>query len=146
MSTNVCRILCIFKILFEQHVDFACVISYLARSPPTFIQRPADTIAVEGHTAKLVCRTSSGPRITWTRDNHQVAVAGRISVTEVGALIITLVEKADEGIYACFASNQDGHITASAKLTVKGKVWCNLSVMIWCYEAEQQTVLAASFV
>lgn len=100
----------------------------LVRSPPTFIQPPADVIAVEGRTAKLDCRTSGSTLITWTHDNYQVTLSSRITVDNIGALIIHSVEKGDEGMYACFASNRDGHITANGFLTVKSELAVVVSV------------------
>ena len=47
--------------------------------------------------------------------------SGRFQILERGELLIVSTERGDSGIYVCNSSNSQGHISASASLSVYGK-------------------------
>ncbi|KAL8583777.1 hypothetical protein ACOMHN_036412 [Nucella lapillus] len=93
------------------------------RVPPTFTQRPQDTVAVEGQTVQMSCRASGHPRPTfsWTKDLEQMGLDPRITDHEDGTLSIRNVQESDRGEYQCYASNPVQTISATARLSIRSR-------------------------
>ncbi|XP_055497500.1 protein tyrosine phosphatase receptor type Fa isoform X3 [Leucoraja erinacea] len=106
------------------------ILSYLAQcikadSSPTFTRIPVDQIGISGGVASFVCQAvgEAKPRITWMKKGKKVS-SQRFEVIEfddgTGSVlrIQPLRAPRDEAIYECTATNSNGEITTSAKLTV----------------------------
>ncbi|XP_063127931.1 protein sidekick-1 isoform X2 [Rattus norvegicus] len=91
---------------------------------PAFTQRPVDTTVTDGMTAVLRCEVSGAPKpaITWKKGNHILASGSvripRFMLLESGGLRIAPVFIQDAGNYACYATNTEASVNASAMLTV----------------------------
>ena len=88
---------------------------------PTFLTRPSDVNADLGDTIDLPCSATGYPQpeITWTLNGNAVRLNSRISIVGGGLHIIS-VRDDDRGDYRCRAENDEGIITASARLIVQG--------------------------
>ncbi|XP_032884714.1 receptor-type tyrosine-protein phosphatase F isoform X6 [Amblyraja radiata] len=106
------------------------ILSYLAQcikanSSPTFTRIPVDQIGISGGVASFVCQAvgEAKPRITWMKKGKKVS-SQRFEVIEfddgTGSVlrIQPLRAPRDEAIYECTATNNNGEITTSTKLTV----------------------------
>ena len=76
----------------------------------------------------MSCQATGTPNpvIYWQRDTsrnimYQKSELGRFKVTDDGSLIISGVLTDDAGTYHCNAVNNDGMITAAARLDVSGR-------------------------
>ncbi|XP_006859935.1 PREDICTED: protein sidekick-1-like [Chrysochloris asiatica] len=91
---------------------------------PTFTQRPEDTTVTDGTTAILTCVVSGAPKpaITWKTGTRILASGSvripRFMLLESGGLQISPVIAQDAGNYTCYATNTEGSLNASARLTV----------------------------
>ena len=66
----------------------------------------------EGAVAILPCTPPIGspqPKLVWERDRHRVTQTKNVRL-EGGALVIERVEREDEGLYTCIASNSEGEV------------------------------------
>ncbi|KAL1487360.1 hypothetical protein MTO96_030974 [Rhipicephalus appendiculatus] len=85
--------------------------------PPHWIKEPADTSAVEGHSASMDCVADGHPtpRVTWHRgvepsatEYRQILSGPDYQVLENGTLRVAQVRVSDRGSYLCQASNGVG--------------------------------------
>ena len=87
---------------------------------PSFISTDKDVRVLEGATARLKCQANGLPlpKVSWnvSLDDH------RMSVAALGDLVISQVEKQDEGSYRCNASNLYGSISTAVKVHVISKL------------------------
>ncbi|XP_066545960.1 protein sidekick-1 [Amia ocellicauda] len=97
---------------------------------PAFNQAPTDVTVTEGTAAVFACNVSGAPKpaITW-RTGEQVLASGsvqipRFTLLESGGLKLQPVSPQDAGEYACYASNSQGAVNATASLTV----WSRTSI------------------
>uniref|UniRef100_A0A8C3B1U1 Receptor-type tyrosine-protein phosphatase F n=1 Tax=Cyclopterus lumpus TaxID=8103 RepID=A0A8C3B1U1_CYCLU len=94
-------------------------------SLPSFVKSPEDQTGISGGVASFVCQATGEPkpRITWMKKGKKVS-SQRFEVIEFddgsGSVlrIQPLRTHRDEAIYECTATNSDGEISTSAKLTV----------------------------
>uniref|UniRef100_A0A8C3B317 Receptor-type tyrosine-protein phosphatase F n=1 Tax=Cyclopterus lumpus TaxID=8103 RepID=A0A8C3B317_CYCLU len=92
---------------------------------PSFVKSPEDQTGISGGVASFVCQATGEPkpRITWMKKGKKVS-SQRFEVIEFddgsGSVlrIQPLRTHRDEAIYECTATNSDGEISTSAKLTV----------------------------
>uniref|UniRef100_A0A8C3AZ62 Receptor-type tyrosine-protein phosphatase F n=1 Tax=Cyclopterus lumpus TaxID=8103 RepID=A0A8C3AZ62_CYCLU len=97
----------------------------LLLSLPSFVKSPEDQTGISGGVASFVCQATGEPkpRITWMKKGKKVS-SQRFEVIEFddgsGSVlrIQPLRTHRDEAIYECTATNSDGEISTSAKLTV----------------------------
>lgn len=94
-------------------------------SPPKMITAPSDITILEGGDARFTCETKGAPKpvVTWKKEisgggSVDITDSGRFQVLERGELLIVSTERGDSGIYICNSSNSQGHISASASLSV----------------------------
>ena len=74
----------------------------------------------EGAVAILPCTPPIGspqPKLVWERDGQRVSQTKNVRV-EGGALVIERVEREDEGLYTCIASNSEGEVS-DEEITLK---------------------------
>ena len=94
---------------------------------PTFTTKPSDTIVIASQTVSFSCSATgiNQPTISWVLvPNNGVELpltSARYLVTSTGTLTIPGIEKTDEGIYQCRASNRAGTMSLQARLTVHSK-------------------------
>ena len=91
---------------------------FIVLVPPEFVKRPENISIDEGDTIILECevRGFPVPQITWYLNDS--ALSNNNSLVE-----IVNAKKADhEGVYRCEAKNPAGAVSASAVVTVNGKV------------------------
>ncbi|XP_056277772.1 receptor-type tyrosine-protein phosphatase F isoform X11 [Pseudoliparis swirei] len=101
------------------------VFSSQADTVPSFLKSPEDQTGISGGVASFVCQATGEPkpRITWMKKGKKVS-SQRFEVIEFddgsGSVlrIQPLRTHRDEAIYECTATNNDGEISTSAKLTV----------------------------
>ena len=99
-------------------VLFCFVFIFIVLVPPEFVKRPENISIDEGDTIILECevRGFPVPQITWYLSDS--ALSNNNSLVE-----IVNAKKADhEGVYRCEAKNPAGAVSASAVVTVNGKV------------------------
>ena len=99
-------------------VLFCFVFIFIVLVPPEFVKRPENISIDEGDTIILECevRGFPVPQITWYLNDS--ALSNNNSLVE-----IVNAKKADhEGVYRCEAKNPAGAVSASAVVTVNGKV------------------------
>ena len=107
--------------------------------PPSLTTSPQDMQAIRTETVTFICTAIAVPiaSITWDRDNSSISSGGRYNISTVSGVmvgnnlfqtssILTLsdVQKEDEGAYSCTASNNEGIVTGTGMLTVRGKLEC----------------------
>uniref|UniRef100_A0A8C3B0S3 Receptor-type tyrosine-protein phosphatase F n=1 Tax=Cyclopterus lumpus TaxID=8103 RepID=A0A8C3B0S3_CYCLU len=101
------------------------IMSTSTGSLPSFVKSPEDQTGISGGVASFVCQATGEPkpRITWMKKGKKVS-SQRFEVIEFddgsGSVlrIQPLRTHRDEAIYECTATNSDGEISTSAKLTV----------------------------
>ena len=74
----------------------------------------------EGAVAILPCTPPIGspqPKLVWERDRQRVSQTKNVRL-EGGALVIERVEREDEGLYTCIASNSEGEVS-DEEITLK---------------------------
>ena len=74
----------------------------------------------EGAVAILPCTPPIGspqPKLVWERDGQRVSHSKKVRL-EGGALVIERVEREDEGLYTCIASNSEGEVS-DEEITLK---------------------------
>ncbi|XP_053380573.1 protein sidekick-2-like [Mercenaria mercenaria] len=94
-------------------------------SPPRMIEAPSNITILEGGNARFTCETKGAPKpvVRWGKETAgggsvEITDSGRFQILEGGSLLIVSVERDDSGIYTCNSSNSQGHIAASASLSV----------------------------
>ena len=99
---------------------------------PSFLTRPSDVQVSVGDTVDLSCAATGhpDPTITWTLNDRAIRFSSRVTIVGGGLHIISLNED-DNGEYRCRAENDEGIITASARVVVQGNhndtyVWLQL--------------------
>ena len=79
---------------------------------------------IEGDTAELECVVLLGkpaPKLTWLRKGKLLKESSSVYFTEPGRIVISGVQKSDEGDYICMASNIGGNETYAINVDVLGK-------------------------
>lgn len=74
-----------------------------------------------GDTVDLACAATGHPQptVSWTLNGREIRFSSRVSVLG-GGLHIVSVNEDDRGEYRCRAENEEGIITASARVVVQG--------------------------
>ncbi|XP_067138886.1 cell adhesion molecule Dscam1-like isoform X1 [Centruroides vittatus] len=107
--------------------------TYMAvRASPKWMKQPKDLSVIAGHRAVFICQAdgipdpvhrwkfSSGKRIKANTEFKSVVSSSHMYVLENGSLVIADVQKSDEGLYLCEASNGVGStLSKVVRLTVK---------------------------
>jgi hypothetical protein len=88
------------------------------------LEKPHDTVALEGETVTLSC-TVSDPTATinWSRNNVDIKAGLKYDLRKNGALLqlrIHNLEMEDSGTYCC----DTGDAQCTVTLIVEGKEWC----------------------
>lgn len=92
---------------------------------PTFLERPRDQEALEGHDVELTCIVDGfpPPEVYWTKDGRVLASQGRISILNSGTILnIREVQELDEGYYLCHGVNSLGQRNTSVLLVIRENV------------------------
>lgn len=90
--------------------------------------RPSNKSVLAGRNMYFYCSVKGypAPSLSWEKDGQRITrgeVKQRhVLLYEEGILRLDGVQKTDQGIYTCIASNERGVIRASASLTVNGMV------------------------
>ena len=108
------------------HVDIKLIcLVYFPVLRDDFKAHPRNTEVAVGDTAVLECDPPRGlpkPRIKWKKDGETIRPDGRMTIQEIGSLMIQNARKDDSGIYVCIARNVAGEKESSpARLLVRGK-------------------------
>ncbi|XP_065431585.1 roundabout homolog 1 isoform X4 [Chrysemys picta bellii] len=98
------------------------------QEPPHFVVKPRDQVAALGRTVTFQCEATGNPQpaIFWRREGSQNLLfsyqppqsSSRFSVSQIGDLTITSVQRSDVGYYICQTLNIAGSITTKAYLEV----------------------------
>ncbi|XP_077990228.1 hemicentin-1-like isoform X2 [Glandiceps talaboti] len=86
----------------------------------TFTRRPSDQTVSIGSRVTFPCEASGNPNpvITWSKQSGRLP-EDRVEEPAYGWLRIVDIQKEDEDIYTCTASNSQGFITATVQLNVQ---------------------------
>uniref|UniRef100_A0A3B4H903 Ig-like domain-containing protein n=1 Tax=Pundamilia nyererei TaxID=303518 RepID=A0A3B4H903_9CICH len=95
-----------------------------AAAAPFFIKKPTIQKLVEGGSVVFECQIGGSPKphIIWKKSGSLVDTE-RVRSSQSGgflSLVIQGVGVADQGTYRCTATNEHGHNSSSAQLTVEG--------------------------
>nr|XP_015200956.1 PREDICTED: protein turtle homolog A-like isoform X1 [Lepisosteus oculatus] len=91
-------------------------------APPVFFKTPPPILEVlEGEPLILTCGAHGNPPpiITWRKDDTLIENGDNAQVTN-GSLSLFSVSRDKAGIYKCHVSNEEGNLTHSSQLLVKG--------------------------
>lgn len=96
--------------------------------PPAFAIRPRNQVAAVGRTVTFQCEATGNPQpaIFWQREGSESLLFSyqppqpfsRLSVSQMGSLTITDVQRSDSGYYSCQALNIAGSVITKALLEV----------------------------
>ncbi|XP_047463471.1 roundabout homolog 1-like isoform X2 [Mugil cephalus] len=96
--------------------------------PPAFAVRPRNQVAAVGRTVTFQCEATGNPQpaIFWQREGSESLLFSyqppqpfsRLSVSQMGSLTITDVQRSDGGFYSCQALNIAGSVITKALLEV----------------------------
>jgi peroxidase len=88
---------------------------------PEFIEAPQHRSLALGHSAQFQCRVVGRPTpvISWDHDGMNLPVNSRQRLLSSGDLLITDLEKSDEGSYTCHAENRVSKTSHSAILYIR---------------------------
>ncbi|XP_071145886.1 protein dispatched homolog 3-like [Mytilus edulis] len=112
--------------LRPKHVNPMTTPRPMSYKPPEFDMRPSNQSVLAGRNMYFYCSVKGypAPSLSWEKDGQRITrgeVKQRhIILKEEGILKLDGVQKTDQGIYTCIASNERGVIRASASLTVNG--------------------------
>ncbi|MBN3317474.1 TUTLA protein, partial [Atractosteus spatula] len=91
-------------------------------APPVFFKTPPPILEVlEGEPLTLTCGAHGNPPpiITWRKDDTLIENGDNAQVSN-GSLSLFSVSRDKAGIYKCHVSNEEGNLTHSSQLLVKG--------------------------
>ncbi|XP_048268236.1 neogenin isoform X2 [Bombus terrestris] len=93
-------------------------------TPPVFIAKPLQQIAIEESTVTLECAANGYPKpsILWLKDGVAIDLASfqsRYSRVAASSLVISNVQEIDDGSYQCRAENEVETLDAAADLIVQ---------------------------
>ncbi|MEQ2162307.1 Roundabout 1 [Goodea atripinnis] len=104
------------------------ILTYLGAVPPTFAVRPRNQVVSVGRTVTFQCEATGNPQpaIFWQREGSESLLFSyqppqpfsRLSVSQMGSLTITDVQRPDVGFYICQALNIAGSVITKALLEV----------------------------
>ncbi|XP_049896723.1 roundabout homolog 1-like [Epinephelus moara] len=96
--------------------------------PPAFAIRPRNQVVAAGRTVTFQCEATGNPQpaIFWQREGSESLLfsyqppqpLSRLSVSQMGSLTITDVQRSDGGFYSCQALNIAGSVITKALLEV----------------------------
>ncbi|XP_060911599.1 roundabout homolog 1-like isoform X1 [Labrus mixtus] len=96
--------------------------------PPAFAMRPRNQVVAAGRTVTFQCEATGNPQpaIFWQREGSESLLFSyqppqpfsRMSVSQMGSLTITDVQRSDGGFYSCQALNIAGSVITKALLEV----------------------------
>ncbi|XP_028276718.1 roundabout homolog 1-like [Parambassis ranga] len=96
--------------------------------PPAFVIRPRNQVVTVGRTVTFQCEATGNPQpaIFWQREGSESLLFSyqppqpfsRLSVSQMGSLTITDVQRSDGGFYSCQALNIAGSVITKALLEV----------------------------
>ncbi|GCB80581.1 hypothetical protein scyTo_0017234, partial [Scyliorhinus torazame] len=97
-------------------------------APPQFAVKPRDQMVAVGRTVTFTCEATGNPQpaIFWQREGSQNLLfsyqppepSSRFSVSQVGDLTITNIQRSDVGYYSCQALNVAGSVIIKVFLEV----------------------------
>ena len=96
---------------------------------PQFEEKLKGIEVAEGKEATFTVKvnSNSSPKVTWCKDNKDIAASGRYMLTSIVddgiySLVIRNCEARDTGRYTCFIKNDAGEAKCSGRLEVKPSV------------------------
>ncbi|KAM9786232.1 neurofascin [Neosynchiropus ocellatus] len=120
------------RIQLDDQGTYLCVVSNIAgrdetqvrievKEPIVLVTKPQSVKVIRGSDVRLECASTSDISVpvttTWMKDKRRITLGWRISLDESN-LIITNVNRGDEGKYVCTIKNELEEKSASAHLTV----------------------------
>ncbi|GCC38249.1 hypothetical protein chiPu_0016762 [Chiloscyllium punctatum] len=103
-------------------------VTLTVHAPPQFVVKPRDQMAAVGRTVTFTCEATGSPQpaIFWQREGSQNLLfsyqppepSSRFSVSQVGDLTITNIQRSDVGYYSCQALNVAGSVIIKVFLEV----------------------------
>ncbi|MEQ2185112.1 hypothetical protein GOODEAATRI_014913, partial [Goodea atripinnis] len=106
------------------YTHHTCKCVSLPTALPKFLSHPQSLAVDEGGVARLSCQVNGIPEanITWQKDRHPLSTADpRYTLLPNGVLQITSVQRPDNGLFRCVASNiANTRYSYEAQLSVTG--------------------------
>ncbi|XP_072369164.1 roundabout homolog 1 isoform X2 [Scyliorhinus torazame] len=103
-------------------------VTLTVHAPPQFAVKPRDQMVAVGRTVTFTCEATGNPQpaIFWQREGSQNLLfsyqppepSSRFSVSQVGDLTITNIQRSDVGYYSCQALNVAGSVIIKVFLEV----------------------------
>jgi len=92
---------------------------------PKLLMALSDVQVKSGEKAEFSCSFEGQPftGVEWDHNGHSVADTERVRSSLTGGLLSLVIQGvgvADQGVYCCTATNQQGQSSSSAQLTVEG--------------------------
>lgn len=100
-------------------------VAFKPSAGPRLLKEMSDVRVQSGDMAEFSCSFDGQPfvGVVWDHNGHGLVDTERLRSSESGglmSLVIQSVGVADQGVYRCTATNQHGHSSCSAQLTVEG--------------------------
>ena len=118
----------------EDSIDSAAILEVLR--PPTFVQQPQNTVALEKGDVTLDCEVAGHPQpvVQWYKNGDLIIESEYFQMVGGQSLKILGLVGLDAGIYQCVATNIAGNVQSAAELRVMKKLgMCYVLLLYWVY-------------
>ncbi|XP_078122524.1 roundabout homolog 1-like [Sander vitreus] len=119
---------CVVENMVGKSESSATLTVHVNTVPPAFAIRPRNQVVAVGRTVTFQCEATGNPQpaIFWQREGSESLLFSyqppqpfsRLSVSQMGSLTITDVQRSDGGFYSCQALNIAGSVITKALLEV----------------------------
>ncbi|XP_032389383.1 roundabout homolog 1 isoform X2 [Etheostoma spectabile] len=119
---------CVVENMVGKSESSATLTVHVNTVPPAFAIRPRNQVVAVGRTVTFQCKATGNPQpaIFWQREGSESLLFSyqppqpfsRLSVSQMGSLTITDVQRSDGGFYSCQALNIAGSVITKALLEV----------------------------
>ncbi|XP_034405887.1 roundabout homolog 1-like [Cyclopterus lumpus] len=119
---------CVVENMVGKSESSATLTVHVNTVPPAFAVRPRNQVVAVGRTVTFQCEATGNPQpaIFWQREGSESLLFSyqppqpfsRLSVSQMGSLTITDVQRSDGGFYSCQALNIAGSVITKALLEV----------------------------
>ncbi|XP_031176137.1 roundabout homolog 1-like isoform X3 [Sander lucioperca] len=119
---------CVVENMVGKSESSATLTVHVNTVPPAFAIRPRNQVVTVGRTVTFQCEATGNPQpaIFWQREGSESLLFSyqppqpfsRLSVSQMGSLTITDVQRSDGGFYSCQALNIAGSVITKALLEV----------------------------
>ena len=136
-TSTICRLCNFTKITVKNSfknilffIDAAAILEVLR--PPTFVQQPQNTVALEKGDVTMDCEVTGHPQpiVQWYKNGDLIIESEYFQMVRGQSLKILGLVGLDAGIYQCVATNIAGNVQSAAELRVMKKLGKLLSYIL----------------